>query len=269
VQFSNLMLLLQVCRRRRVAPAMASSLGRGFLQTWARRISGKSRAEERDGAKIGHVVVIGGGAVGSLFAARLSTLKDLSGRVWLLTGWKEHGETIMQTKGLILKESPSIGGACLVGGVRIAQGRSQIFQDSRADEENATGQINVVILAVKQSQIRRASVDAADLLSKSHGGILISLLNGVGHMDILRQALACLPIPTPQKHRNNRTSPHHSPSLHPNGLTNPTCPHSTCHLSFSECSRANVCVTLLHVSPSHRTSSLYTAEMMKSETLNP
>lgn len=114
---------------------------------------------------------------------------------------------ISKTRGLILRESPSVGGACLVGGVRIAHGRSEIFQDSRADEEDAKGQINVVILAVKQSQIRKASVDAADLLSKCHGGILISLLNGVGHMDILRQALTYLSPPSTQPHPAP-TSPH-------------------------------------------------------------
>lgn len=138
---------------------------------------------------IGHVVVIGGGAIGSLFAARLSTLKDLSGRVWLLTGWKEHAEAISQTHGVIINEAPSVGGSCLVGAVRVATRVSEILQDSRADEEAAKGQINVVIVAVKQRQIRKASEDAAALLSKSHGGVLLALQNGVGHMDVLRKTI--------------------------------------------------------------------------------
>ncbi len=48
--------------------------------------------------------------------------------------------------------------------------------------------MNVVIVAVKQRSIRRAAEDAALLLGRAHGGLCISLLNGLGHMETLKKA---------------------------------------------------------------------------------
>ena len=46
----------------------------------------------------GQIVVIGGGALGSLFAGRLGTLEPLKGRVWMLTAWEEQAKVAcMQT----------------------------------------------------------------------------------------------------------------------------------------------------------------------------
>ena len=137
---------------------------------------------------IGHIVVIGGGSVGSLFSGRLATLKHLADRVWLLTRWGDHAQAIMGTRGVIVREDASMGGACLVGGVKVVGAPSEVLKACQYDDEAVKGRVNVVILAAKQPQIRRAAEDAAALLGSSHGGLLISLLNGVGHMDVLRKA---------------------------------------------------------------------------------
>ena len=86
--------------------------------------------------KVGKVVVVGGGAVGSLFAGRLSTLKELEGRVWLLTRWEEHADIINRVQGLVIRESEAVGKGCMVGNVKAATSVGQIMEHNKPDDEN-------------------------------------------------------------------------------------------------------------------------------------
>jgi hypothetical protein len=88
--------------------------------------------------KVGKVVVVGGGAVGSLFAGRLSTLKELEGRVWLLTRWTEQADVIKGLKGMVVKESEAVGKGCLIGNMKVAASVREILEQSKPDEENVS-----------------------------------------------------------------------------------------------------------------------------------
>ena len=41
---------------------------------------------------VGQVVVIGGGAIGSLVAGRIAAVPGMEKRVWMLTSWVEHAQ---------------------------------------------------------------------------------------------------------------------------------------------------------------------------------
>ena len=56
-----------------------------------------------------HVVVIGGGSLGSLFAGRLGALKALEGRVWMLTSWEAQAMAVRENHGIIVQEEGSVG----------------------------------------------------------------------------------------------------------------------------------------------------------------
>jgi len=137
---------------------------------------------------VGKIVVIGGGALGSLFSGRLAALKELDERVWMLTNWAEHANIVNKMGGLVVRESDAVGGGCLVGNVQVTNDFRTILNEKTPDEDKLIYNVNVVIVAVKQRSIRRAAEEAAKLLSKSHGGVCISLLNGVGHMPVLQDA---------------------------------------------------------------------------------
>lgn len=42
--------------------------------------------------EVGQVVVIGGGAIGSLMAGRIAAVPGMEKRVWMLTSWVEHAQ---------------------------------------------------------------------------------------------------------------------------------------------------------------------------------
>ena len=43
---------------------------------------------------VGQVVVIGGGAIGSLMAGRIAAVPGMDKRVWMLTSWAEHAQVL-------------------------------------------------------------------------------------------------------------------------------------------------------------------------------
>ena len=141
----------------------------------------------------GQIVVVGGGAVGSLFAGRLGALKKMKGRIWMLSSWKEHTSSIEKLPGLIVQEEGLLGNGCLLGSVRCASSPKEILA-SLKDERGmgASTNISAVIIAVKHEGIRKASEQAAERLSKGRGGLCVALLNGMGHMEVISDALRCL-----------------------------------------------------------------------------
>lgn len=108
------------------------------------------------------IAIIGGGAIGSLFAAKLSPLAE----VWLFSQWQDHINVIQQ-RGLRLTE---LDGAKITVNVNATAALEQINRP-----------VDVVIIAVKSHQTIIASRRAAALLGQT--GIAISVQNGLGHLE--------------------------------------------------------------------------------------
>jgi hypothetical protein len=155
----------------------------------------------------GHIIVVGGGAVGSLFAGRLGALKSHKGRVWMLSSWEEHMSVIKNLPGLIVQEEGTIGKECLIGSVRCANSAKEILTTLAGERGvDASSRVSTVLIAVKQSGIRKASQQAAELLAKFHGGLCVALLNGMGHMEIIMDAIRFNPPHCVQLNDQNYTT---------------------------------------------------------------
>jgi 2-dehydropantoate 2-reductase len=134
-----------------------------------------------------HVVIVGGGSLGSLFAGRLGAIKSLRDRVWLLTSWEEQAKAVEENQGLIVQEEGQVGNKCLMGQVQVVREPSQVSREIyKLQNAGLRGKANVVILAVKQPSIRKAAEQAATILADVHGGVCVTLLNGLGHIETVR-----------------------------------------------------------------------------------
>ena len=137
-----------------------------------------------------HVVVIGGGALGSLFAGRLGALNALRGRVWMLTSWEEQAAAVESNQGVVVQEQGSVGSGCLIGEVRAMRHLAEVRElQTNTVNTKVRGRVNVVIIAVKQTGIRKAAEQAAQILAGVHGGLCITVLNGLGHIEVVNNAL--------------------------------------------------------------------------------
>ena len=178
--------------RRRVAAAAGQlSPFRGAGHSAVRVESGDGRrafAGTAEGPE--HIVVIGGGSLGSLFAGRLGTLKTLRGRVWMLTSWEEQVAAVQSNQGIVVQEQGPVGSGCLIGQVRAMRSLAEV-REIQNDTVNSVvrGRVNVVIIAVKQPGIRKAAEQAAQILADVHGGLCITVLNGLGHIEVVKNAL--------------------------------------------------------------------------------
>jgi len=137
-----------------------------------------------------NVVVIGGGALGSLLAARLAqcATPGAGGRVTLLTRWEEHAAAISVHGGIALEEEAS---SVLVSGVEVARCAAEVRLNGGNRRPDA------ILLAVKHGDTQRAAADAAELLVLSRGGggaeaacVVASLQNGMGNCAIVAAELA-------------------------------------------------------------------------------
>lgn len=142
---------------------------------------------KKPGDGIGRVVVIGGGSVGSLFSGRIAAIKAMKERVWLLTQWQEHFTAMSEMKGIVVREEGTAGAETMMGAVRPASS-AKIIIESRADfARTDPGRFQtVVFLAVKQGQIRQAAEQAAQILHELGGGLCVTLLNGMGHIEVVK-----------------------------------------------------------------------------------
>lgn len=114
------------------------------------------------------VVVIGGGALGSLLAARLAPLVDL----WLVTGWAEHAAAIRQ-RGLTLVQ---LDGSEITVPVKVVEDPAAVAHSA-----------NLALIAVKSHDTQQAAAKAGIVLVGS--GLALTLQNGLGNRELLADAL--------------------------------------------------------------------------------
>lgn len=114
------------------------------------------------------IAVIGAGAMGSLWGARLSPLTE----VWLLDRWVEH-VAMMREEGVHLIE---VDGRVEVISVRATTDPAEVGQD-----------VDLAIIFVKSPGTPFASRLAATLLKPE--GLALSLQNGLGNIEIMADVL--------------------------------------------------------------------------------
>lgn len=113
------------------------------------------------------IVVIGAGAMGSLFGGLLAENKN---DVTLLDIWQEH-VNVINSKGLSIE--------------RDGNQRQISVQATTAPE--SIGEADLAIVFVKSTQTAQAAQIAAKLISTT--GMVLTLQNGMGNADILTEAL--------------------------------------------------------------------------------
>jgi len=126
------------------------------------------------------VAIIGGGAMGSLFAAKLAAEAD----VRVFTSWAEHAAAAT-ADGLLLHAigggSPAVARVAIMSPA--AYGRGGAGGAVEADAWRA----DVVLVLVKGGQTAPAALLAADVVSAD--GVVVTLQNGIGPMETLRGVL--------------------------------------------------------------------------------
>ena len=111
--------------------------------------------------------IIGSGALGSLFAARLSALTE----VIMLGHWPAQ-ELALRTNGLTLIE---------------AEGSRSIHKVAYFAEANQLPALDMAIVLVKARQTRRAALELAQALKPQ--GLAVTLQNGLGNLGVLSDVL--------------------------------------------------------------------------------
>eukprot|EP00727_Mastigamoeba_balamuthi_P001106 m51a1_g10993 putative fused 3-methyl-2-oxobutanoate hydroxymethyltransferase + 2-dehydropantoate 2-reductase (675) ;mRNA; r:335352-337784 len=123
------------------------------------------------------VVIIGGGAIGSLLAATMATAKDgakYTPKVYILSAWQEHNDAI-NADGLKIEEPD--GTSRVLKNVRATADVNEIL-------EQIDGRCDLVIVAEKSPRTAEAAAKAKTLLD-SCGGIVATVQNGLGNAEKL------------------------------------------------------------------------------------
>jgi len=113
------------------------------------------------------IVIIGSGAMGSLFACRLNSLADIV----MLGSWQEQLNTV-GSNGLHMQHP---------------NGQESLHFISSTNELEAVGKSDVVLVLVKTWQTHRAAQQAKQILTKT--GIAITMQNGLGNLQDLSTKL--------------------------------------------------------------------------------
>lgn len=114
------------------------------------------------------VAVVGGGALGSLLAAKLAPCCDL----WLVTGWTEHAAAI-RCDGLTLVD---LDGSERTVAVAVAEG-----------PEAVPAAVDLALIAVKSHDTPRAAHKAAQVLAAD--GLAVTLQNGLGNLEAIAEVV--------------------------------------------------------------------------------
>lgn len=110
--------------------------------------------------------ILGTGAMGSLFAAKLAPHADI-----IVLGTWEQGVAAIQHSGILLQE----------------RGGSQTIRVPATTDPAQVAPVDLALIAVKSHQTERASAWANQILKAD--GIALTLQNGLGNLDILAAAV--------------------------------------------------------------------------------
>jgi 2-dehydropantoate 2-reductase len=114
------------------------------------------------------IAIMGAGAMGSLFGAKLSPLAD----VWLVDPWVAHIH-VMQREGLLLTGLDGESSVVLV--------------QATTDPDEIGGEVDLAIIFVKSHQTAEAARWAKPLLKP--GGLALTLQNGLGNLEVIAGVL--------------------------------------------------------------------------------
>jgi len=114
------------------------------------------------------IAIIGAGAMGSLFGARLAPLAE----VWLVDAWQEHVQAI-QRDGVQLTN--------LDGSVQ------RVAVRATTDPAAVGGAVDVAIIFVKSYQTAQAASWAAPMLKPD--GLALTMQNGLGNLEVMAAVL--------------------------------------------------------------------------------
>jgi len=113
------------------------------------------------------IVVIGAGAMGSLFGALLAESGE---DIWLYDIWKEHVEAIKE-KGLDIE----------------LNGKTRSVSVNATSDKRHIEKTDLAIIFVKSTQTGDAARTASELLDNS--GFVLTLQNGMGNADIIGEVI--------------------------------------------------------------------------------
>ena len=134
------------------------------------------------------IAIVGAGAMGCLYGARLSTLPE--NEIFLLDVWQEHLDAINQY-GVQMEEDGSF----------------QTYDNLKACRHAyEIGPVNLAIIFVKSTMTKQAMVDNKALLKEST--MVLTLQNGLGNVDAICEAV-------PQNHVLAGTTAHGATMLGP------------------------------------------------------
>lgn len=114
------------------------------------------------------IVILGAGAMGSLFVAKLSPLAD----VWLVDPWVEHVQT-MQRAGLHL--------------IGLDGSEAVVTVQATTDPAAVGGEVDLALVFVKSHQTAEAAGWAKPLLKPA--GLALTLQNGLGNLETIAGVL--------------------------------------------------------------------------------
>ncbi|WP_338555664.1 2-dehydropantoate 2-reductase [Paenibacillus sp. KS-LC4] len=141
-----------------------------------------------------HIALVGGGALGLLYAARLAITKA-EVTVWTRT---ERQSALLAEEGIRLLELGEAGGAREASrhAVKIASVHSRSLESAAAEAEaDCTGRQapDWIIVAVKQADLTRELLRAIRKLAAPAAAVLF-LQNGIGHLELAAEELPGLPL---------------------------------------------------------------------------
>src|SRR5690606_14549612 len=146
-----------------------------FLKVHLKRVMGTVQADFSRKPPIDQkevkVAILGTGAMGTYFAAKLYPVAD---KVTLFGNWKKQKEVIRK-KGLVVWDT---------------EGKSETIPLQVLELEKAKSEYDLVLVLVKSWQTERAALSAKQLVNTSNANSrVLSLQNGMGNLEILSEVI--------------------------------------------------------------------------------
>ena len=146
------------------------------------------------------IVVVGGGAMGSLYASLLSKgaenlqaelgMESSQPNVCLLTSWNEHANAIKASGGIVVHDGDS--GTEEHARVSACSSVAEVEQHFTANTSSSSSgghTADIVLVLTKSDKTACAAATAAELLDTSNkAGVAVTLQNGFTNLDTLRES---------------------------------------------------------------------------------